>query len=262
MSVTAYGASGSYKVLTDLALGASLTVYRLHLDSTFRRFGTVGFFGPPDLGNEAGRSTQKGTDTGLAPTVGLLWTKQRARAGVVYRHGASLDFVTQSGTDPSRQSVFRVPDTVALGLAFRLRPNVLLAGEVTRVSYSRLREDFVTDQARASQRQADFTIDDGTELHFGVQVAKPTLRYRPRLRAGLWYDPDHSVHFSPSGTSVTALDRLFDERLATALSTGKSQMHFTGGLGLTFGSHDHFEFNAGFDLASTTRLLSASLIVK
>jgi long-subunit fatty acid transport protein len=260
VSVTAYGASGSYKLHPDWSVGASLTLYRFHLDSTFRRFATVGFFGPPDLSKEDGRSTQKGDDTRIAPTLGLLWAKQRTRVGLVYRHGASLDFATQSGTDPERQSVFRVPHTLALGLAFRLRSTVLLAGELTRVTYSRIREDFVTDQARASTREADFTLDNGMEIHLGVQYVKPEMRFLPRFRAGLWYDPDHSVHFSPSGNSTTAIDRLFDERLATALSTGKSQVHFTGGVGLTFGSH--LEFNAGFDVASTTRLFSTSLIVK
>ncbi len=260
VDVTAYGVSGSYKPHADLAFGASLTFYSFHLDSTFRRFGTVGFLGPPDLSKEDGKSTQKGEDIGIAPTLGLLWTKQRARVGLVYRRGASLDFATQSGTNPASQSVFRVPNTLALGLAFRLRPTVMLATEITRVTYSRIREDFVTDQARPSQREADFALDDGTEVHLGVQYLKPEMRFAPRFRAGLWYDPDHSVHFSPSGNAVTAIDRLFDERLATALSTGKSQIHITGGVGLSFGSR--LEFNAGFDIASTTRLFSTSLIVK
>jgi long-subunit fatty acid transport protein len=260
VDVTAYGVSGSYKPYASLAVGASLTLYDFHLDSTFRRFGTVGFLGPPDLTKEDGRSTQKGDDIGIAPTVGLLWTKDRARVGVVYRRGASLDFATQSGTTPETHSVFRVPNTLALGVAFRLRQTVMLATEITRVTYSRIREDFVTDQARASQREADFTLDDGVEIHAGAQYVKPAMRFRPRFRAGLWYDPDHSVHFSPAGNAVTALDRLFAERLATALSTGKSQVHFTGGIGLSFGSR--VEFNAGLDIASTTRLFSTSLIVK
>jgi long-chain fatty acid transport protein len=260
MDVTAYGISGSYKPLPSLSVGASLTLYDFDLDSTFLRYSTVGFFGPPDLGFESGRSTQKGSDFGIAPTIGALWMGTRTRVGLVYRRGASLNFQTQAGTEPARQSVFRVPHTLGLGASFRLRPTLLLAGELTHVSYSRIREDFVTDQARASQREADFTLDNGIELHVGAQYTRPEMRFRPRFRAGLWYDPDHSVHFSPAGTSVTALDRAFDERLATALSTGKNQIHVTGGIGLSFG--DRLELNAGFDLASTTKLFSTSLIVK
>jgi hypothetical protein len=47
-------------------------------------------------------------------------------------------------------------------------------------------------------------------------------------------------------------DRLFDERLTTALSTGRSGAR-TGGIGLTFGAH--LELNAGFDLAPAAHLL-------
>ena len=48
-----------------------------------------------------------------------------------------------------------------------------IAGEVTWVNYSRLREDFVTHQAQGSQRAEDFFIEDGIEVHIGVEVTKP-----------------------------------------------------------------------------------------
>jgi hypothetical protein len=158
-----------------------------------------------------------------------------------------------------RTGLFRVPDTLAFGASVRPRPPLTLAVEVTRLWYSRLREDFVTDQAFGSGRGPSFSIDDGTEIHGGVQYAVPEWRGVPRFRAGVWFDPDHSVHFTP-GAGATANDRLFDERLSTALSTGKNQVHATGGIGLTFGSH--VEFNAAFDLASTTRIFSSSLILR
>ena len=116
----------------------------------------------------------------------------------------------------------------------------------------------MTDQALSSGHVSSFSIDNGTEIHGGVQYAVPQWRGLPRFRAGAWFDPDHSVHFTPGlGTPV---DVTFDERMKTALSTGKSQVHATGGIGLTFGSH--VEFNAAFDLASTTRIFSSSLILR
>jgi len=270
--ITAYGASVSFRPDPRLAVGGSLTVYDFHLDSTFRRYATDGFFGAPDFNDEVGRGTQSGDSLGVAPTLGMLWTSGAVRIGAVYRQGASFDFTTVSGQEAPRDSTFRVPSTLAIGAARtwelidRAREGqpttarVTVAAELTRVTYSRLRGDFVTDQARASGREESFQLDNGTEFHVGVQLAKPGWSYSPRFRAGIWYDPDHSVKFTPSASSVTALDRLFDERLGAALSTGKNQVHVTGGVGLTFGSH--LELNAGLDLASTTRIFSTSLIVK
>jgi long-subunit fatty acid transport protein len=269
VSITAYGASGSYVPYPGVSVGASLTAYAFEIDSTFTRFGTVDFFGPPERGRQTGLSSQRGDGVALAPTIGALWTRGAFRAGGVYRRGASFEFTTQAGTDPARNGEFRVPHTLAIGASIvrtslhasgGVRHVLTLAGEVTRVTYGRLRRDFVTEQARSSQREESFAIDDGTELHGGVQYSKPTLRFRPRFRVGVWYSPDHSVQFTPSPSSTTALDRMFDERLAVALSTGEGEVHYTGGVGLTLSGR--LELNAGVDFARTTRVFSTSIIVK
>jgi hypothetical protein len=181
-------------------------------------------------------------------------------AGIVYRRGPSFQYTTQSGVDPLRSNVFRVPDTLAVGLWGEVRPRLTVAGEVTRVTYSRLTSDFVSDQAQALGRQLEFTIDDGTELHVAAEYALPRDNGAPvRLRLGTWYDPDHSVHFSPSQPATTVVDRLFDERLGAAISQGRSRVHVTGGLGLTV--RPRLEFNAAVDATRGSRLASVSFIV-
>ena len=267
VSITGYGVSGSYKVSQTLAVGASLTAYTFDMSSVFRRLGTVGFFGPTNLNEELGRATQSGAAVSWAPTLGLLAGRDQRRFGIVYRRGASFDMATQTpapppapaGTRLTRAGLFRVPDTLAFGASVRPRPPLTLAVEVTRIWYSRLREDFVTDQAEGSGRASSFSIDDGTEIHGGVQYAVLEWSGLPRFRAGAWFDPDHSVHFTP-GAGTTPNDRLFDERLSAALSTGKNQVHVTGGVGLTL--NPRLEFNVAFDLASTTRTFSSSLILR
>src|SRR5262249_51238798 len=176
---------------------------------------------------------------------------------VVYRHGASFDMTTQGTMIGTRMGKFRVPDTLAFGASARIKPPLTVAVEITRVWYSRLREDFVTDQALASGHPESFTIDDGTDIQGGVQYVVPRWAGPPRFRAGAWYDPDHSIQFTPT---TSPSDRLFNERFSAALSTGKNQVHITGGVGLTFGRH--LEFNAAFDAASTTNIFSSSLIVR
>ncbi len=265
VSITAYGASGSYKVTPVLAVGAGIAAYTFDMNSVFTRFDTAGFFGPPNLNAPLGRSSQTGSTVSWAPTVGVMLGRDELRGGVVFRQGASFDMTTQTPSPTvanaavTKAGTFRVPDTLAFGASFRPRPPLTLAVEVTHIWYSQLREDFVTDQAAGSGRADSFTIDDGTEVHGGVQYAVPRWPGVPRFRAGAWFDPDHSVHFTP-GAGATAADRLFDERLSTALSTGKNQVHGTGGVGLTFGRH--VEVNAAIDIASTTTIFSTSLIIR
>ena len=270
VSITGYGVSGAFAVRQNLAVGAALTFYHFSIDSVFTRYDIVGFLGPPNLNVVEGQSSQKGSDVSAAPTLGLIFDHKQTRFGLVYRHGATFEFTTHDGTAPVRESRFRVPDTFAFGSSISLQHGrndpglpppsfLLLAVEVTYITYSRLVSEFVSDQAVATGTQADFSIDDGTEVHVGAQYAMPRLRGTPRFRGGFWFDPDHSVHFSPVVTSPSALDQLFNERLATALSTGSSQYHYTGGLGLTLARW--MELNVGVDLSSRHHTVSASLVV-
>jgi long-subunit fatty acid transport protein len=261
VSITGYGAAVGYRLAREVSLGAGVTAYSFRLNSQFRRFDTVGFLGPPNLNAEIGRSTQTGDDHALTPTVGALFgLSTRGRIGVMFRQGASFVFRTKDGNDPERQGRFRVPNTLAIGASFRPATMWTVAGEVTHVQYSRLDQDFVTDQARFIGRQADFAIHSGTEVHFGAQYL-PTLSHgAPKLRGGVWYDPNHSVQFNPSVPSTTIFDRLFDERLSTALSTGKALVHYTGGLGLSLSSR--FEINGSFDVTSQSRVFAASCVIR
>ena len=266
VSVTGYGVAAAYRPLPDLSVGAGVALYSFTIDSSFTRYAMAGFFGPPNLGVEVGRATQTGDDTAMAPTVGAMFGRDPLRAGVVYRRGPTFNFTTTYGSGLQRQSAFKVPDTLALGASFRIQPTLLVAAELTRVTYSSLVNGFVTDQALesdlalASNHQAGFSIDDGTEVHAGIQYLAIDTRGTPRLRAGAWFDPDHSVHYHPTQPPASPADAVFDERLATALSTGRSQVHWTGGIGLTLGSH--LELNAAADIAPRNKLFSTSLIVR
>ena len=260
IAITSYGASGSYKLSRRVAVGGSLTLYDFHMDSTFRRFATLGgFTGLADLQNETGRATQKGNDVSLAPTVGLLVGDGPWHLGLNYRRGASFTYTTADGDAPPVTPTFRVPHTLAFGGSYRVQPRLTLTGEVTRVVYSRLREDFITDQANKTGRAASFDLSDGTEIHGGVQYALPTLKGRPRLRGGVWVDPDHTIKFTPLAGGNSE-DHIFDERFLVALSNGKTRVHGTGGVGLTLSPHT--EWNAGIDIASEQFRFSTSFIIR
>jgi hypothetical protein len=261
VNVTGYGVSAAYRVASEVAVGGGLALYTFDLDSRFRRFDTVGFLGPANLSVELGRSSQAGDDTAVTPTVGALFgLSTPMRLGVMYRHGPSFTFLTRDGNDPARTGRFRVPHTLAVGASFRAATTLTLALEVTHVHYERLREDFVTDQARAVRREADFAVQSGTEIHVGAQYLPTTSYGAPKFRAGIWFDPDHSVQFDPSTPATTITDRLFNERLGAALSTGRDLVHYTAGVGVSLSPR--FELNGGFDLTSRSRVISASCVIR
>jgi hypothetical protein len=260
VTITSYGVGGSYKLRPDLALGAALTVYSFNLDSLFRRFDIDGFLGPPNLDIEVGRATQTGDDLAVAPTAGLLLDRGKLRVGVVFREGPSFVMNTQEASTGSlKAGRFRVPNVLAVGASLRVRPQLMIAGELTYITYSRLLSDYVTDQVQGFGHAAGFRIDNGTEAHVGMQYAMVRQGRPPiRLRLGTWFDPDHSIHFTPDRPPTGVFDAIVLERLPVIFSRGKNQVHVTGGIGLTLSPR--LEFNAGVDIASTRKVASASII--
>jgi long-chain fatty acid transport protein len=270
VSITNYAASGAYVINPRISVGGTISLYRFKIDSLFRRFHTEGFLGPPVLSEEAGRSSQAGTDASIVPTAGVQVCikpcedrrARNVRVGAVYRRGPTFQYTTVDG--PNRRTPrFRVPDVFAAGAMLEIprdTSRLQFSAEVTRVAYSRLRDDWVTDQAVATGRADNFLIDDGTEVHVGVQYSAVSWRWVPKLRAGIWTDPDHSVRYRSAGPSDFPTDRLFDEHLASALSEGGGQVHLTGGLGLSISPR--FEWNIGADFADSSTVISSSVIVR
>jgi hypothetical protein len=269
IALTSYGAAGAFELNPRIAVGATISLHTFKLMSDFRRFDVVGFLGPPNRNVQLGRSTQDGKDTAVTPTLGIRACLKRcddrqttsARFGFVYRQGATFTYDTQSGPN-FRVNRFRVPNVFAGGAAVEVpRPGrrLLLTGEVKRTTYSRLKQDFIDDQAVDFEVEDNVRLNDGTEVRAGVQYTIETAAWLPRFRAGIWSDPDHTVKYLPAAGDHPEL-RLKDELLSIALSTGRRETHYSAGLGLTFSPT--VEWNFGADFADSTTIVSASVILK
>jgi hypothetical protein len=258
IAITGYGATAAFKATRTLSVGGGIAVYRFSIDSQVDRYLSDGFFGPVNKQSLSHDTVQRGDDTAIAPTIGTVFDRGSYRLGAVFRAGPSFRYDTVGGGLEDLGTRFRVPHTLAAGASKRTAAGLLFAAEVTRIWYSRLRQDFVTSQAQGEG--PSFTIDDSTEVHASVQYPLRRASGPPiRLRVGTWYDPDHSVKFTPAEAPVTVSDRLFDERLSVALSKGAGQLHLAGGVGMTLS--ERLELNAAFDVSSRHRIGSASMIV-
>ena len=266
-----YGASGAYRVNDKIALGAGLVIsdFSLHGNTGFFVPSAEGFFGPATYDQQTFIATQEADDVTFGFSVGTMITAHPAvQIGAVFRRSPQADFVQFERDLPNGEiffpdvvGKFRVPNVFSVGAALRPTGELLLAFEYSRVQYSSLRRDFVRLQAGQENRPGTpnfferFDVPDSNEIHFGAEYVFAGARLQPAIRGGVWYDPDHSVQYTPFNDN-SPTDLLFIQ----AFSLGEDQVHYAGGFGLAI--NQRFEVNVGADFASSRRTASVSSIFR
>ncbi len=135
------------------------------------------------------------------------------------------DWQTQKFNMQAGQTTGRihVPDFFGLGIAYRPVERLIIAVDADRITYSDLQlED------PAHNRTAE-KVNDVTEIHAGIEYTflPGSGRYPFSVRLGAYHEPDHDG------------DRFIDSE----------QMHYTGGLGVAFGTH--FQLDLAFQNSDT-----------
>lgn len=181
---------------------------------------------------------------------------------------------------------FRVPDSWGVGWVFEPRTNWLISTEFRRVRSSELApqanilkdirfaggeplgccpgaEDLPDEGYNAEKdSQRLFEVDDGYELHAGLEWARPDARGNVlALRAGLWGETDHQVRYVGE-----------NPRLAGRFVAGEDEVHVAAGFGWTHpfageGASKRLRptsisVDLGFDASRRRRLASGSVVVR
>ncbi len=212
------GFSASYRPTENLSLGAG--VARWQGDLTAARESSLsgeGFVGPGESRQTILTTTD---DSDLSFSAGFLWRfAEQWRLGGVYRGSPEFALRRESHVDSLpvsvRQFPFLLPDVIALGVAYKPRNGTLtLSFEWDLVRYSRLLEHFGGSEHRS------FDLDDGHELHLGLEYV--IVRSRPviALRAGVWLEPDHRLRYSGPDPIDRATFRGGDDLRHEALGLG------------------------------------------
>ena len=207
LEIVTYGVSVAH-AYRNVWLGAGLSWNRFSLGFEFERFlhePLVGLYGAPDPKQSVSHYSQTGDASALGAVLGFLMpVAKTVKVGASYRRMSSVEFSSFSGgllgTQERSTADFNVPDVVAAGLSARIKEAFLITTEYKHVFHSQLRSDYVdviVTQGETKDRASRFTIDDANEVHFGAQYLLP-IKTRPALRAGAWFDPDHSVHYAPT----------------------------------------------------------------
>jgi long-subunit fatty acid transport protein len=257
-----YGGAAGYKVSDRFSLGGGLSAYTFSLESDFARFGFAStLFGPIDQSIRSATATQRGNDTAVAANVGALWTvRPGLKVGGMFRRGPRFSFTQDdriliSGADLHRSGHFKVPDVWGAGVEWRASESLRVVADYDRVRYSQLKKDFVDFQAISSGRVDQLRIDDGHEVHVGLEYLLLGAVKPLAFRAGAWFDPDHAVRYVPT----SAADRT-DVLLSATLPGGKNLVHGTFGAGVAVSRW--LEVNAAADFSSQTTYATASAVVR
>ena len=260
LGIDTYGASLAFDA-RKVRLGAGLLVQHFSLEFEFDRFFHQDFYGTPDPRQSVFHFSQSGHDTAVGAVFGVLVPVSTAKIGISYKRAPRFDFTSCSSgvLNPERCSngTFKVPDLFSAGFSITLTPRFLVTTEYARAFHSQLRSDYIdvqTSQGEAPERRDRFTIDDANEAHVGAEYLLPVAG-RPAIRAGFWYDPDHSVHYAPTGAND-----LLDERLNATLSTGRDLWHYT--LGTMVAVHSRVDLSAAVDHSARSTVVSTSAIIR
>lgn len=180
---------------------------------------------------------------------------------------------------------FRVPDSWGVGWVFEPRSNWLISTEVRRVRFSELapRANVLKDIRFAGGEPLGccagagalpdegynagkdsmqlFEVDDGYELHAGVEWARPRASGNVlALRVGAWGETEHQVRYVGE-----------NPRLAGRFVAGEDSIHGAAGLGWTHPfapagpsrlRPTSLSFDIGLDVSRRRQLVSGSVVVR
>jgi len=247
-SITNLGGSAGVELARGLSLGAAVQAATLDVESALTRFDATGT-------NPVFSSTIDESATAASFTLGGLWKLFQAQTplkefsvGGVFRSGPRFDLtesinfsIVPGQTGALVEYTVKVPDVYGAGISYRQGSvfssddTVTLSLDVIQIQYSDLLENFQITLAGANPE--DFTIQDATQIHGGVEYNFFAGTALISLRGGVFTDPDHSITFQGEDLRFLVL---FPER--------EDQTHVTFGGGVSLG---RFRIDGAVNLANS-----------
>jgi long-chain fatty acid transport protein len=175
-----------------------------------------------------------------------------------------------------------IPESFGIGIAFRATDFLTFTLDVVHIQYEDLLENFdvlldletvtydehpweidIVNGDVGNVRRIDvllhpetitkenFTINNATEIHFGVEYISPLGKRLLALRAGVYNEPDHSIRFT--GTTTDPMNEIAEKE---KFPGGDNWIHFTGGVGLIL--NEQFQIDMATNIADRNTQFSVS----
>ena len=255
-----YGVALGMTLGERLRLGAGIAWHNFEIDSSTSRDADDGV---------TTRQTQKGSDHAFGYTLGLRYLlTEHLSLGAVYRRSPRLYYAATASTDEanpggeqiafmSKRSDFDIPDVWGLGLSYRINEAFTLNLDVNRVRYSQLTRNISSSfipEGQDQNEESDLSrlkLRDGTEVRFGGEYVFVDMPVPLSLRAGIWRDPEHTIHYRE--------DDPFDGNAQIFSASTGNQTHYSFGLGLAF---EQFSVDFGADLSKYYDTFSLAAVAR
>ena len=288
LTVTNYGIGVAVQPVEGLSIAVSPRWSELDMDSRSTRYrpdpaqfnDTDYYFPyPVDFSDEdqiVNETWIDDSDSEFSVNVGLMWRLQwleekldipRVSIGAVYRSGAkfqvteafSLEIVnapdTYAGVSDITEFTIKVPDTFGIGVAVQPTDELTVTLDVIHIQYEDLLDDFDIVLAQDSEKKENYTVDNATEVHVGVEYVLTLGERLLALRAGAYYEPDHTIRFT--GTTGDEFD---DDAARILFPGGDDQFHVTGGVGLVVS--EKFQIDTAANIADNCTQVSISTVYR
>jgi len=258
-----------------LAIGATLQYFNFDLAATRLVYSAVTdlkFAAPKyEASNLELTGRRWGDDSAIAVNAGVLFDVTRElTVGATFRQGPKFNYTAETETGamngPAGQvfvddleSPFQVPDTWALGLAWRPNNQWRVGFEYDKVMYSQLVEQVANTAHTATDPEGVamsrlITVDDSDQLRFGAEYSRMAKGLLLSFRGGYWYDPLHRPYLQVdnpnTGWPAPGWALLFPK--------GDDEQHFTGGVGVATARRLQVDF--AFDRSPSVNTYALSAI--
>jgi long-subunit fatty acid transport protein len=243
LKIVDWGIAGSYKLNDNISLGASLSYFQNHLESSL-------------LAGTLTSTKDSGSSSAIAGNVGVLVKHGKASFGAVYHRSPDFSFSTTSRVGvaaPQTKSVdFKAPDAYGVGFAYRLMEDTLVySADLQQVKYSDLTNPAnftVVFGTGGGDTPADFHANDATQVRMGLEKSffRATNPSTFAVRVGGWYEPAHGTTYSGKNPFRGAY-----------FLPAKPLTHLTGGVGFVLGD---FQADLGADVSSRSKVVAVSFV--
>jgi long-chain fatty acid transport protein len=275
LTVVNYGLGIAIKIFEELSLAVSPRLSQMKMKSHSTRYGFYTDFSEDDIGDETNINDD---DSGFSINAGILWRPHsKVSIGAVYRRGTKFTVTEKPGRRVGRPNLLdpnddeydpdlaeftlKVPDSFGVGVAFRATDSLTLTLDVVHIQYKDLLEDFDVAPFGEFVRYYTsdyYTVDNVTEIHFGMEYILTLGERLLALRAGVYNDPDHTIRYT--GTSEWEEWEYIHRPERALFPGGNDQIHVTGGLGLVL--NEQFQIDAAANIADRNSQFSISAVYR
>ncbi|CAM2008278.1 OmpP1/FadL family transporter [Acanthopleuribacter pedis] len=215
----------------------------------------------------------RGEDEDFGGIIGFLWRPaEELSLGVTYKSQPEFEYTATLTKDQplprvpddfTQIGLFKVPDSLGIGISFAPLDNITVNVDANRVYYSEITDELIDfSGVRVEDLLVTQSMKDVTEIHVGMEYVFLNLAYPLSLRLGYWLDPYHAATNNIEDSQILEgdVDRPSVRDVFFLNAFEDDNNHYSLGLGWSFGTN--LQFDAAVEVADSSRAATVSGIYR